>query len=305
MNDILPGNIVWAYTREPQHNTFVIVARYLVSRGGQNREDDPDRRRGRRFFACNESGLTSFDPNKQNDIGEIIRQAIRERGGRVDAPNLGQALQAHLVSRISQSASASLAQHAEFRQLSSSSPANSVPFDAQTVTDNIPPEALDSNGVHGISPADADQRPYDPSSIADGRERIKQSVVVRRGQQQFRDDLLDAYSRCCAITGCDIVHVLEAAHVTPYLGPATNVVTNGLLLRSDLHTLFDCGLLAIDPQTRSIVLDPSLRNSVDYGHLHSIAIRSPASASKAPSAEALEDAWQSWLRAKLMRDRAR
>ncbi|WP_336979879.1 HNH endonuclease signature motif containing protein [Altererythrobacter fulvus] len=56
-----------------------------------------------------------------------------------------------------------------------------------------------------------------------------------------------AYEGRCAISGCDVREVLEAAHIMPYLGEETNDVRNGLLLRADLHTLFDLGLLKIGP----------------------------------------------------------
>ncbi|WP_224229861.1 HNH endonuclease [Xanthomonas oryzae] len=56
-------------------------------------------------------------------------------------------------------------------------------------------------------------------------------------------ELLDAYERRCAVTGSNAVRVLEAAHILPYRGEHTNRVDNGLLLRSDIHTLFDLGLL--------------------------------------------------------------
>ena len=64
-----------------------------------------------------------------------------------------------------------------------------------------------------------------------------------RAPHKFRDALIGAYAGRCAITGCSVLDILEAAHITPYLGPDTNHVTNGLLLRADLHTLFDTCLL--------------------------------------------------------------
>ncbi len=50
---------------------------------------------------------------------------------------------------------------------------------------------------------------------------------------------MDAYGGRCAVTNCDIEDVLEAAHISPYNGPSTDQVYNGLLLRTDIHTLFD------------------------------------------------------------------
>ncbi len=53
--------------------------------------------------------------------------------------------------------------------------------------------------------------------------------------------LLKAYSGRCAVTGCDAEPALEAAHLRPYKGPESNTAANGLLLRSDIHTLlFGC-----------------------------------------------------------------
>jgi hypothetical protein len=54
---------------------------------------------------------------------------------------------------------------------------------------------------------------------------------------------------------------LEAAHITPYLGPHTNHPSNGLLLRADIHTLWDLGLIAINPQNMQIVIGPELKGS--------------------------------------------
>jgi putative restriction endonuclease len=55
----------------------------------------------------------------------------------------------------------------------------------------------------------------------------------------------DAYKRQCAITGERTLPVLESAHILPYAKEGPNLVSNGLLLRSDLHTLFDLGYLTI------------------------------------------------------------
>lgn len=88
-----------------------------------------------------------------------------------------------------------------------------------------------------------ESRGFDASSIVDARERVLGQIVRRRGQQEFREKLLVAYEGRCAITGCDAIEALEAAHIVPYLGTETNHVQNGLLLRADIHTLFDLGCL--------------------------------------------------------------
>ena len=95
----------------------------------------------------------------------------------------------------------------------------------------------------------------DPTSIEDGRKKIERMVTLRQGQPAFRKALLDAYERRCAVTGCPIDDVLEAAHISPYLGEHTNHVTNGLLLRADIHTLFDRGLIKVDGDYRITARD--------------------------------------------------
>lgn len=66
-----------------------------------------------------------------------------------------------------------------------------------------------------------------------------QKVKKRLGQSKFRKELLKAYDNTCAATGCEVLEILEAAHIQPYSGAHTSVVNNGILLRSDIHDLFD------------------------------------------------------------------
>lgn len=98
---------------------------------------------------------------------------------------------------------------------------------------------------------------FDPAMIEDGRERVAREIAVRRGQAGFRRQLLDAYG-CCAMSGCTVVSALEAAHIVPYQGPGTNHPSNGLLLRADLHTLFDLGLLSVDQEALNILVASDL-----------------------------------------------
>src|SRR4051812_20806805 len=113
------------------------------------------------------------------------------------------------------------------------------------------------------------------------------AIRIRRGQVAFRSALLDAYAGRCAITGCAIADVLEAAHIVPHKGPLTNHVSNGLLLRADVHTLFDCGLLAVHPETRRVVIAEALRTS-SYAKLENLRLRSAAEESAQPSKKALQ-----------------
>jgi putative restriction endonuclease len=133
----------------------------------------------------------------------------------------------------------------------------------------------------------ADDPAFDPESIGDERLRAFRAIRIRRGQVAFRSALLEAYAGRCAITGCAIVDVLEAAHILPHMGPQTNHVTNGLLLRTDIHTLFDCGLLAIHPETRHVVIAKIL-NSSSYSKIADKPLRLATSELARPSKEALQ-----------------
>lgn len=70
---------------------------------------------------------------------------------------------------------------------------------------------------------------------------------ARLGQGAFRALVTDAYQRRCAITGESTLPTLEAAHIRPYSENGTHSITNGLLLRSDFHRLFDSGLITVEP----------------------------------------------------------
>jgi putative restriction endonuclease len=103
------------------------------------------------------------------------------------------------------------------------------------------------------------------SEIPDLRLRRLKSVVQRQGQPKFREQLLDVYEGRCAVTSCDLTDVLEAAHVVPFRGPHTNDVSNGIILRADIHILYDEGLLAIDPDSCTVRLAPVVRTNRNYG----------------------------------------
>jgi putative restriction endonuclease len=85
----------------------------------------------------------------------------------------------------------------------------------------------------------------------------------RLGQRSFQAVVLDAYRRRCAITGTHIPPVLQAAHILPVTAGGEHRLDNGLLLRSDVHTLFDRGYLSVDPGHRLLV-SPRLRE--DFGN---------------------------------------
>ena len=85
----------------------------------------------------------------------------------------------------------------------------------------------------------------------------------RLGQRSFQAVVLAAYNRRCAITGTKISPVLQAAHIRPVTVGGEHRIDNGLLLRSDVHTMFDRGYLGIDPQFK-LQVSPRLR--ADFGN---------------------------------------
>ncbi|NRD45410.1 HNH endonuclease [Corallococcus exiguus] len=134
--------------------------------------------------------------------------------------------------------------------------------------------------------ADVDKR-FDPGSIEDARSRILASIVQRQGQPAFRRELLSAYGGKCAITQCELEEVLEAAHVYPFRGSVTNVVQNGLLLRSDIHTLFDRGLIAVDTADWSILIHEKLVSTC-YSVLSGRKLSLPLNHQMHPNTDALD-----------------
>jgi len=127
---------------------------------------------------------------------------------------------------------------------------------------------------------------FDPSDIADARDTVMRQIAQRRGQSKFRRSLLKAYKGKCAISQTAVEAVLEAAHITPYLGDETNHISNGLLLRADLHTLFDLNLVKIDPKSLRVKISPSLE-ATPYWNYNNRKILLPNKATDQPSTLAL------------------
>jgi putative restriction endonuclease len=78
---------------------------------------------------------------------------------------------------------------------------------------------------------------------------------ARLGQGAFQVLVGEAYQRRCAITGESTLPVLEAAHIKSYSDGGPHRISNGMLLRSDFHKLFDAGLVTVTPELRVRVSD--------------------------------------------------
>lgn len=116
------------------------------------------------------------------------------------------------------------------------------------------------------------------------------------GQGTFRLRLLHAYGGRCAVTGEHTAPVLDAAHIQPYLGAASNHPQNGLLLTKEFHALFDLGYVTVEPRGEGYVVRVSERLRADWhkgARYDAYADRELAAAPRdealRPSAEAL--AW--------------
>jgi len=129
---------------------------------------------------------------------------------------------------------------------------------------------------------------FDPENVRDARDRTMAAIVRRRGQPAFRAKLIKAYGGRCAITDADVLSALEAAHIVPYRGKRTNHISNGLLLRADIHSFLDLGLIAIDSESYSVLISDELSGS-SYASLRRKKLRVPHQKARRPSRDAL--AW--------------
>ncbi|MBC8139280.1 MAG: HNH endonuclease [Fibrella sp.] len=127
---------------------------------------------------------------------------------------------------------------------------------------------------------------FDPTNLADSREKVVAAILRRRGQPAFRQSLIQAYSGRCAITQFDAIDALEAGHILPYRGIQTSVVSNGLLLRADVHTLFDLGQIAVDSDTMTVVLKNHLQKT-KYSTLSGSSLHLPDNRALHPDMQAL------------------
>jgi putative restriction endonuclease len=103
-----------------------------------------------------------------------------------------------------------------------------------------------------------------PSVVAGEVFGTPRLTPARVGQAAFKALVQEAYGRRCAVTGDKIVPVLQAAHIRPVTLEGENRVDNGLLLRSDVHTLFDRGYLGVHPESRRLLVSARLR--ADWGN---------------------------------------
>lgn len=101
-------------------------------------------------------------------------------------------------------------------------------------------------------------------------------VTERPGQATFRAQLMIVYGSRCCMSGCNVAEALDGAHIDPYENPSYDSPHNGLLLRRDLHALFDANLLCVSPRTNTVLVAARLKASAEYGQFHGKRIATPA-----------------------------
>lgn len=131
--------------------------------------------------------------------------------------------------------------------------------------------------------------------VSEPAARYGEPALVKRrvGQGAFRVLVTDAYTRRCAITGESTLPVLEAAHIKPFARSGPNSISNGLLLRSDFHKLFDLGYVTVTPALR-VKVSPRIKgewfNGKAYYRLDGKELEAlPVSSIDRPNAE-----WLDW-----------
>jgi putative restriction endonuclease len=135
------------------------------------------------------------------------------------------------------------------------------------------------------------QRPaFAGMSEAPARFGEPQLVRPRLGQGGFRVLVTDTYNRRCAITGERTLPALEAAHIRPYGEGGDHDARNGLLLRRDIHSLFDAGYVTVTPDARFEVsrrIKEEFENGRHYYELHGKPIFAPVDVRLRPDPGAL------------------
>ena len=130
------------------------------------------------------------------------------------------------------------------------------------------------------------------AGIAEGGKRFGEPQLIRPrlGQGTFRVLVTDLYDRRCAVTQERTLPALEAAHIRPYGDGGDHEAQNGLLLRRDIHSLFDAGYVTVTPDLHFEVsrrIKEEFDNGKHYYALHGRAIRTPTASTQQPDPAAL------------------
>lgn len=98
------------------------------------------------------------------------------------------------------------------------------------------------------------------------------------GQGAFRIAVTEAYRRQCAVSEGKVLPALDAAHIRPYADGGSHTKSNGILLRKDIHCVFDAGYASVDTDFRFVVsnkVKEVFNNGNEYRRLHGKALQLP------------------------------
>ena len=131
-----------------------------------------------------------------------------------------------------------------------------------------------------------------PEALPTGDQRLRQMVAVTARPQQaaFREALRRRYGDGCQVTGCPIMAVIHASHLVSVEDKGTDDVGNGVLLRADVHILFDAHMIGIDPETLVVSVSPGL-DATDYASISGTKLRV---GQERPNRAALDARWQAF-----------
>ena len=116
-------------------------------------------------------------------------------------------------------------------------------------------------------------------------------VKPRLGQGAFRLGVIEAYERQCALSGGRVLPALDAAHIRPYGRGGDHEISNGLLLRKDIHSVFDAGYATFDEEGRFVVSDKVrtiFNNGNEYRRMHGSRLVVPTLLKNYPDSLAME-----------------
>lgn len=144
-----------------------------------------------------------------------------------------------------------------------------------------------------ISGSEATNASLLKSELSEAAARYGDPVLIRprRGQGAFRLLVTEIYGRRCAITRERTLPALEAAHIRPYAEGGQHIGSNGILMRRDVHSLFDAGYVTVTPNYRFEVskrIREEFENGRDYYALHGSPVTVPERSELHPDKEALE-----------------
>jgi hypothetical protein len=136
---------------------------------------------------------------------------------------------------------------------------------------------------------------YEPTELSmpltrDSDKLAYRAIRIRQGQQKFRKNLLRAYDNKCAISGAKTLEILDAAHIRHHSKEGESAINNGIILRTDLHTLFDEQLLKINPRSLKVSIDRSVRDS-EYRNLQGRKIFQPKTEASRINTDYLSERW--------------